>query len=595
MTTNFTEIDFQKIRESIIEFLKTKDEFKDYNFAGSGVATLIDILAYNTQYNAFYLNMVANEMFLDTATLRDSVVSRAKAIGYRPNSAKSAVARVTVQVDSIAGPGPANPANILLPKWSKFTTSVENKTYTFLNKAAVILQPVGGGLYEADLDIYQGNVFTHQFIVDDTIDTKQRYIIPNTNVDVDSINVKVQESSASPSIQSFSLSKDINIVGPDDAVFWLQETEDGLWEIYFGDGVVGKKVENGNIIIIEYMNTSGSLANTARRFTLVTSVGSYNRSTVTTIEAAKNGLEAQSIESIKFVAPQFYQTQNRAVNKHDYVTLIKKDYPQVEFATCWGGEENDPPIYGKVFLALKPTGAFAFSEQEKLSIINTIIRPRNPVSIQVEIVEPDYLQILVDSVVKYSAKSTTLTLGDVQQKAINAIKGYASSNLNGFDSTFRYSKLTKAIDNSDVSITNNLTTIKLKYTITPPINIPAKYDINTNAKISKGDANNNISGVNSTAFTRNGVTSYIGDDGQGNLYIYRVVVSQKVIMERNVGTVNYDTGKISIPSLVIEGIPTGAETIDFILTPAQNDLTPIRNQILLINDSDITVTMVNQD
>lgn len=595
MPTNFTELDFLTIKQSLIDFLKTKDEFKDFDFAGSGINQLVELLAYNTQYNAFYSNMIANEMFLDSAVLRESVVSRAKAIGYRPHSRQAPKAKIRIDINANAGPGPSNPASILVPQWTKWTASVLNKIYTFINPIAVNLTNNGSNHYIGEIELVEGVVLTHQFIADSSLELKQRFVLPNEGIDTSTINVKVQESAAVVATDSFFLASDVNVLDGTSPAFFLQEVEDGKIEVYFGDGVIGRRILDGNIITIEYVVTKGPDANTAKKFAPTVSVGGYNGTVYTTLSPAAGGLLEEENDRIKFVAPQFYEAQNRAVNKHDYETLILKDYPQVEFVRVWGGEENDPPVYGKVYMSLKPKGALAFSEQEKLSIINSIIRPRSPVSIETVIIEPDYLKLIVDSVVKVKLRKTTATLGEVETDVIQSIKDYRDANLIGFDSAFRYTKLTKAIDDSEVSVQNNLTSIKLKYTITPPLNLPARYEISLNAKIDKGDAANNISALNSTGFIKEGLVSYIGDDGMGSLYIYRLVLSQKVIVEKNVGTIDYDTGKIIIPSLTIQGIADGSEFIDLILTPGENDINPIRNQIILILDDDINVRLINED
>lgn len=596
-SNNFTEIDFLKLRNSLKEFLKNQDKFTDYDFEGAGLSVLLDLLTYTTQYGAFYSNMVANEMFLDSAILRESVISRAKAIGYRPHSRISAKAKIDIDIDTLAGGGPANPGSILVPKYTRFTTNVNGKIYDFLTVQSHTLTSRGGGKYGGVVEVVEGKQLTHRFTVDNTLEPRQRFLLPNANIDTTTLTVKIQESVNVPNIAAFNLSNDLNVLDSESQVFFLQEAEDQKYEIYFGDGVVGKKLDNGNIVIVEYLVSAGEVVNSASKFILTNSayVGGYSVIVLTTVEAANSAVEIQDINSIKALAPLFYETQNRAVNKHDYETLIMKDYPQVEFVRVWGGEENDPPVYGKVYMALKPKGALAFNEQEKLSILNSIIRPRSPVSIESVIVEPDYLKVIVDVDVKYKGKSTTLTSGEIQTAVINAVKTYRDENLLGFDSRFRYSKLTKAIDESEDSIQNNLTNIKIKYTITPPLNLPQKYEIFLNAKISKGDASNNVSSLNSTGFYKDGLVSYLGDDGAGNIYIYRIIVSQKVVVENNVGTINYDTGKISIPSLTIQSVEDGSEFIHLTLVPAENDLNPVRNQILLIEDEDISVSVIDED
>lgn len=592
---NFTELDFLTLKQSLIDYLKDQDEFADFDFDGSGINKIVELLAYNTQYNAFYSNMIANESFLDSAILRESVVSRAKAIGYRPHSKRASKAIIQVNFTPALGGGPPNPTSILVPQWSKFTSTVEDTVYTFMNPKALTVTNNGAGNYIGQLEICEGTLLTHRYIVDSTLDLKQRFILPNAGIDTTTLNVRIQQSASVPTIENYFLATDINVIEGDTKAYFLQETENKLFEVYFGDDIVGKKPVNGNIIIVEYLVTDGPLANGAKKFAPTTTIAGYNGTVYTTVQSSAGGTDEETNESIKFLAPLFYETQNRAVNKHDYETLIRKDYPQVEFARVWGGEENDPPVYGKVYMALKPYDALAFNEQEKLSILNGIIRPRSPVSIEAVIVEPDYLNIIVDTTVKIRSKITTSTLGEIEDNVIDAIKAYRNDNLLGFDSKFRFSKLSKQIDAADASIQNNLTTVKLKYSITPPLNVPTRFDISLNAKIDKGDATNRISSLNSTAFMRDGLVSYIGDDGLGSLYIYRLVLSQKVIVELDIGTIDYDTGRIIIPSLVVQSIVDGSENIFLILKPGTNDLNPVRNQILLMLDEDISVEIEDED
>jgi hypothetical protein len=386
----------------------------------------------------------------------------------------------------------------------------------------------------------------------------------------------------------------LNVVTGESAVFWIQEVEDEKHEIYFGDGVVGKKLQNGNVISVEYMTTNGEDANGVKTFTATGPIDSLTNFTIETVSVAQNGIALESNDSVKFLAPLYYETQNRAVNKHDYEVLIKKDYPQIEFIRVWGGEENDPPVYGKVFIAAKPFGALAFSNQEKETILNTIVRPRNPVSIEAVIVEPDYLQILIISEVLYSSKETSLTAGEIQVKIENDNKAYRDENLVGFDKKLRYSKIVEVINNADESIVSNLTSLKLKYTITPALNVTSSYQINLNTPVDKGDANNNVSALNTTAFLKDGLVSYIGDDGKGNLYIYRLVSGVKVITENNIGTLDYTNGQIIIPSLLVQQV-IDEDDIHFFVDPAKLDIIPVRNQVLVINDFDISISVSAED
>lgn len=586
-----TELDFQQIKENLKDFLKSQDRFSDYDFDASNLSVILDILAANTSLEAFYVNMLANESFLDTAVLRQSVVSRAKAIGYVPYSRKSARARVLVEFLSV----PDTVDQISIPRGEKFAALLDETgvKYVFSVENGVVVTPNAQGRFSTELTLVEGIRLNQQFVFDVSLPQSQRFVIPNRDIDITSINVRVQNSATDSGIRVFERNTDINLVDGNSAVYFLNEVEEGLYEIYFGDGVVGVPLEDGNIVLVDYVVSKGPEVNGARTFRPETTVGGFTNVRVTTIDPANNGSERESTESIRQLAPLFYESQNRAVTRNDYETLIKRDFPEVEFVRVWGGEENLPPMYGKVFVAIKPFGSVALSESRKRQIIDSIIRNRNLVSIEVDVVEPDILNLIIDSEVKFNSKSTNLSSGDIQSKIAQSIRSYRSEFLVGFNASFKYSQLVKRIDETEPSIRSNLTSVKLKYRLRPPLNFANRYVIQLNNPLTRGDVANNRSSIDSTAFVLNGIPTFIADDGKGELFYYRLAANQRVVIRRNIGTVNYETGEVILNQFIAQGFPAGVNYIDIFAEPRRNDIIPQRNQILLIEDPDIRVTVVD--
>lgn len=588
--TKYTELDFTKIKDNLKTFLKSQEQFKDYDFDGAGISVLLDLLAYNTAYNGFYLNMLASEMFLDSAILRDSVVSRAKHLGYTPRSVRSTIATINIEVFPASGPGPTNPASILIDTNQKFYSVVDNKKYIFTPIKSILIEPNAGKYIAEGVEIIEGARLTHRWTFDASATIKQRFIIPNANIDTTQLKVTVQESANNTAISLYSLHTDLNELGPEDQVYFLQESTDNKYEIVFGDGVVGKALVDGNIVTVEYIVSSGDAPIGSKKFTPVTKIGGYDVSSITTVSPANGYVEQESIDSVKRLAPLAFDAQNRAVTKLDYETLIRKDIPSIQYLRVWGGEDNVPPQYGRVFVSLKPYTGLSFSTDQKAELINTYIRPRNPISIEVIIVEPDYLRLQVESLIQYRSSNTTLTEADIKSKVQAAIAEFRTTELNGFDADFRYSKFVQAIDDADPAIEGNLTNIKMKYRIYPPFNVPTKFEIKLNNAIDRGDIANGLSSIESSGFIYKGILTYAGDNGKGSLFLYRIVNDQKVVIQNDIGTVDYDLGEIILDGFLVQSIPDSKDYVDFVVTPKVQDVESLRNQILLMEDEDIILS-----
>ena len=585
---NVTGLDFTQIKQNLIDFFRSQPEWQDYDFASSGLSYLIDALAFNALYSAYYTNMVANEMFLDSGVLRSSVVSRAKEIGYTPTSTRSAIAYLNLNIDP-----DDDPATVLIPKGALFSSVIDGVTYTFSTVKATLVTRSSGEYVAEDVEVAEGEPLTHRFVVD-LGESDQRFVIPNAGVDTSLMTVKVQNSSTNLGISIFQRSLDLNEAGPDSEVYWLQEVEDGLFEIYFGDGVVGKALENGNIVIVEYLVSSGPDANGCNAFEAFEGISGYP-TTVETSVAAFGGRDRESIESIKFLAPLSYEGQNRAVTRQDYETLILKDYPAIDAVRVWGGEDNDPPQYGRVFVSIKPQEGTVLSTTTKEYIRSVIIRKRNLISVDVVMVDPDYIYLVIDSIVKYRSSLTSDTAGAIQQTVIDEIVDFGEEELNKFDTYFRFSKMVRRIDDAHTSIQNSLTDIRLKYKLYPSLTVAAQYVVQFNNAIESNLTSLGVPTLQSSSFRYQGLTCYLQDDQEGNVQIYRLVDGNKVIVQRTAGTIDYDTGKVTINNFLPTQITSGDEFIEISVRPLEQDIVTLRNQLMIIEEDDVTINLVDED
>lgn len=585
-----TELDFAQIKENFRDYLRSQSQFEDYDLEGSGMSVLMDILAYNTSYLAYYLHMVANEMFLDTAVLRKNVVSRAKAIGYTPTSRRSAKAVIRVEVF----PGDA-PSSITVPEGTRFSTNIDGRTYYFSTYDTYTI-PLSGGRYVLDdIVITEGHRLTHRFTIDGSTLTPSSVLrLPNAGVDTSLLKVRVQTSSVDTTTAVYKLADGITELDSESNVFFLQEGEGLTTEIYFGDGIIGKSLEDGNIVIVDYTVSNGSLVNLASSFQAVQNVGGYTNVIVSLNAAAAGGSDEEEIESIKFLAPLNYQSQDRAVTKTDYEVLIKKDFPAIDAVRVWGGEENVPPQYGKVFISLKPSEGLVLSNSLKDYITQQLIKKRNMVSVEVVIVDPDYIYLVIDSTVRYRSQLTNDSSGVIQQAIVDAIVDFGESNLNMFDSYFRYSKMVRDIDASHTSIQNSMTSIKLKYRLFPSFDAEEKHQIAFGNAVDSSLTTMNTPTLSSTGFTYNGFTCYFQDNQEGVIQIYRLVEGSRVIVQSNAGTIDYSTGDVVIDRLLISGTASGDDYVEIMVCPLFQDISTVRNQIIVVDEDNINVTLIDE-
>ena len=593
---NISELDFAKIKENLTGFLTSQAEFVGYNFKGSSFDVLLDLLSYNTHYNAFYANMVANEMFLDSATLRNSVVARAKHLGYLPRSTKGSKAAVTLTITPTD-----SPASISIPKNTQFQGEVGGISYIWCTQNSHSVNINANGVYTvSDVTLTQGIPSTFRYTAN-TGDTDQRFLLPNANTDTDQLSVTVQVSASDTDSTVYTKANDITTINSTSTIYFLEEIENGRYEIQFGDGVLGKAVSNGNIVILSSLICDANATNDAKSFSVVSEVGGYSNVKVVTTSTATGGAAAADIEEIKFNAPKSFESQNRCVTIFDYVTTIKKDYSGADAVVAWGGEDADPPVYGKVYVAIKPTSGAVLTDSAKTLVKDTILNKRNIVGISPEIVDPDYMYLKVNSVVKYDSGMTTNSASVLKSTVSTAVTDFGDSNLKNFDKSFRYSKLIQAIDEAEVSVKSNQTSITIKRYLYPLLGSSAAYTLPFSNQVYH-PANSFWGAVTSGEFSyKDSVDSlWTGcrlQDDNGVLQVYRTSGEERILVDNNVGAITYLSGKMELKSF--NPISIGSETtgnttpLEVFVTPASADILPLREQIIMIESGDVNITMLD--
>ena len=606
MATNkiaITDLEFDAIKSNLKTYLSAQSQFTDYDFTGSGMDVLLDILAYNTHYMGYYANMLGNEMFMDSASLRESVVSHAKHLNVIPTSTTAPTAKLNFTFTPSG-----SPISITITKNTKFSTSVDGVNYNYTTIKPRTIYPVAGVYTANDVDIKEGNILAKSYTVN-LADTTQRFIIPNANVDTSTIGITVQNSSGDSTVFTYTDGNalDVTTITSTQKVYFLQEVEDQKYEIFFGDGAVGTKLADGNIIFIEYLVTKGSLSNKASSFTAVGTVAGLSSSnySLTVGTVATGGAAIESINSLKRNVPKLYQAQKRATTKDDYKAILLGEREDIESIAVYGGEDASPPVYGKVFIAIKPTGNTSYSAAVKDDIKTSILKKTNVVTVIPELVDPIYYYVLIDVVVNYDPV-TLLTSESILKSSINSvISSYFSSDLQKFDQKFRYSALTKKIDNTNSAIRNSKTVVKYQLRVTPAtLATTSTYTLEYGNAVTKGT-------LTSTAFTASDGSTYtLFDDSAGIIKLVRSTYSSGIVTvnspavymtlldgSTSQGTIDYTTGKIVLNNFNPYTISDGLSDIKINITPSINnsDITPLREQILTTDSTDvagITVTMV---
>tara|TARA_B100001250_G_scaffold401890_1_gene414309 strand:- start:330 stop:2144 length:1815 start_codon:yes stop_codon:yes gene_type:complete len=593
-------LDFTEIKSSLKEYLRSNSDFTDYDFEGSTLSTLLDVLAYNTYYTAFNANMVVNEAFLESATLRDNVVSLAKQIGYLPKSSVSPTAVLNINADFSTQNN--IPSIVKMPRGSQYLTRINGTTYSFITAKDYVVGLNSQSIAEfQDVEIKEGNYVIETFTFNSAI--PQRFILQNAGIDTSTLKVTVRPTFNSTSVVEYRLADSIIGFDGTSQVFFLQEGEDERYEIIFGDGILGKKLDSNNYIEVSYITTNGSAANAARVFSygavLEDQVGGNDYAptiTLTTTTAASGGESLETVDSIKRNAPKFFNTQNRAVTADDYESIIRRIFPAIADIVCFGGEDASPPEYGKVKIVVKPSYATKLSAYTK-NLIATDLKKYAVVSVTPEIVDPSITYVELNSNINYNKSKTTLNESELKASVINSLTTYRStSDLEKFNGRFKYSRIVGIIDATDESITSNETEIKLRKDFIPVLNTVTQYEICYQNVVKSGCSNPS---VQSSGFVVAGYPSdivYLADDQKGNVYLYKIdpTTQNRFILNAQQGTIDYGKGEVMLNRLNIIKGTYDDERIELRVNPTNKDIYAYREAYLSL-DLQSSVFLITQE
>lgn len=582
-----TQLDFDQIKTNLKEYLKGQDRFKDYNFEGSNMSVLLDILSYNTFHNNFFTNMAINEMFLDSAQLRGSVISHAKVLNYVPRSKVSSRAVVNVTLTA-----PDNPSFITIPPKTQFVARCGNKTYSFYTDNAYTIFPTNGSYTYFGAEIYEGTYVQEVYNVNNS---GNKFIISNLNVDTSSIRVYVRESADAEEETEYVFRATVFGTTERDKVFYVQSYDEQQYQVIFGLDNFGFQPKGGAVVRIEYRITAGEEANGITSFTPAANISGYP-ATVSLVQASFGGLEQESIESIKFFAPKSVQVQDRAITESDYEILLKSKFPEIQAVSVYGGEELNPPRYGRVVVAVDTRNGSGISQND-ISRYSAYLSQRSPIGIEPIIMTPKFMYVSVGTKVYYDTRQTSASTGVITQEVLNAILEFNDNNLNDFKSTFRTSKLQSAIDAADPFILSNDLEILPIIPLNPVLNTKNVYDITfgnsliSDQVIRVGDPiNNHKPAVVSSAFTYSGSLGFIMDNGLGTLQILIRSGNEFRYLNTDIGTVDYTTGRVNIRDLNVSSY-LGSEIKLYGRTVSPTVTSP-KDRILSIRREDVSIEVI---
>lgn len=588
-------LNFEEIKTSLKEYLRSQTDFTDFDFEGSVWSNLLDVLAYNTYYTAFNTNLVANEVFLDSATLRDNVISIAKQLGYFPKSAVSPQAIVSFDVTF----SNTSPANITLTRGTGFVTSFDDNLYKYVVIDDVKVPVLNNVASFSNIPVYEGTIITDFYTVNNGL-SSQRFILKNPGTDISSIRVKVYPYNGATTYDYYSQVSNILDVSTTSKVFYVEEIADEQYEMFFGDGVLGRKLQNNEYVEISYLVTAGDATNGARSFTfsgvLTDDQGnsgySVSTSQITTNSVASGGALIESIEKIKFNAPKQFSTQNRAVTAADYAAIVRKIYPAVSDIIVYGGENEQPPEYGKVKIVVKPESGSSLSGFTKKQILSSL-KEYSVASVTPEIKDPSVVYIELTTNVYYDTKKTTQYSEEIRSKVISAVDNYTKlSGTEKFNGKFRFSKYSAVIDESDVSINSNTTTLQLRKDFYPILNSSSYYEL---CFLNPFKTNCDFVTLSSTGFVTSQNPNYVSylEDRDGIIVIYRIdpITGDKIVLNNNIGTINYVKGEIQLNDLMIIKGSFFDNKIEIRVTPANNDISAYREMFLDVDISNSKFTV----
>ena len=582
-----TELDFEDIKSNLKNFLKQQTVFNDYNFEGSGLNVLLDVLAYNTHYNAMAAHLALNEAFLDSAQIRGNAVSRARLLGYVPQSQLASKASVNIVVD-VSGESGTKPTNLQLPRGTKLSTTVDNETFQFVTLSTQTATLTDNKYTYNNVQIAEGTYSSMKYRVDNDV-ANQKFQIPNKNVDTSTLRIRVQANEESTSYDIYTLFTTLLNVTASTKIYHLQENSNGFYEIYFGDGVTGAKPSNNNIVTMDFVHSQGTEANGATTFTMVDNVGGFSTITVTTVSNSTGGSDQETLESIRYNAPLTFTSQNRAVTADDYRAIIQREFSNIDAISTWGGEDQTTPNYGKVYIAVKPKTAQNLTVDEKAQITATILKGKNVVSITPEVVDANYSFLELDVAFKYNPNLTDRTSVDLKSVVTDTIDDYSLNDLNKFDGVFRHSALLKAIDSTDPSILNSTVRPFLFKTITPITSASNNFTLNYPGSFFVPGGTGSV--ISSTVVKINGEDIFFNDvevTGSTNrkIFAFKLVGTTKVTSISDCGTVDPTNGIVTLNNFT----PDDTTGIRITVIPNSLDIAPKRDEILSIDSSRTTMT-----
>lgn len=580
-------LDFNSLKNNLKTFLKNNTQFKDLDYEGSNINVLLDLLSYNTYLNNFYTNMVASEMFLDTAQLRDSIVSHAKELNYVPRSFNSSKATITVDlVPSTAV------SSIVVPAYTSFTSRVGSNTYTFSTQEATVITSSNNGVFSLSTDVYEGIITTESFVINQA-NAQSRNVMSNPTIDISSLSVTVYEDGGQTEI-AYSKADTLIQLGNTSKVYFLQAAENQQYELVFGDGIYGRKPKDGSIVSVKYRACSGELPNGASVFAADGPIDGHTDITITTTVSAVGGAVSETDESIRFNAPRAFQAQNRAVTASDYETLLLNQFADIQSISVYGGEDNDPPKYGQVFISVDVANADGAPESRK-KVYRDYIKDKTPLTIGVEFINPSFTYFKIVTNVEYDINSTSKTSTDIKTAVQAAISGYNTTYLDGFNKSFRASKLTESIDAADASIISSEISVLVVKRVVPLIDsknnivitVDAPLETEQGLKISTGETHYGHT-LRTSTFTYQGVASMFVDDTLGNVYV-AALQGDIIQIITKVGTIDYALGKVTIADWVISAY--AGNYVEFEFRTLSSNYLANRNNIVTIDTIDVVVNV----
>jgi hypothetical protein len=585
-----TELDFEQIKENLKTFLQSQSQFSDYDFEGSNLNVLMDLLAYNTHYNAVLANMASNEMFIDTALKRSSVASLAKMLSYTPRSARSARARLTISILNV----PNAPNFATLERYTKFSVAVGSEVYNYYTVDSYVTEPVGGIYTWNNVDVYEGRQLDYYWTAPAGLTPATKFTIPNAGIDIDTLQIAVQYGGTGSFTEVYNRVTDITKLTAGSKVYFLEENSEGLYQIYFGDGILGENLSAGDVIRARYIVTNGTDGNISNNVTLNWVSNSILGETavdkfITTITTPTGGQDAETTDQLRFNARNNYVAGNRTITTTDFANAITQAIPGAQSVNCWGGESNVPPRYGTIFISVKPYDGYVLTDLEKIRLVNDVLVPRSMPTLEYAFVDPEYVYVGVDVYLKYRTANTTRSAQQIQSLALEKVRSYFDDNLEKFNAGFYTSQLQEIIQNMDPSVISNILVIRQQKRLAPVIGEAYSANVQFPGKIHPAE-------LVSTFFVyydgSNFVNAYLGDEpdesppnyeGTGRLNIYDAATN--AVLD-TIGTVNYATGLVSITNLNVAGyVGDSIIRLTTNLQQASRDLLPQNNEIIVLDDT----------